>query len=349
MNEKKFRIFIRVFLVLALMLGMAATLQATAPVEQRTNPDGVNFDNLYSVVDMVSSPTVDIGTGSIIHKMDIEGIGYFCVLTADHNFPNSTAIGFGDWGTAPNPANAFATTYPIIHVESGGSTGTKDIAVATVRYGPTDLFWASIKELSLWAAPSGTDNQLATYTNANINDFTEVGYGNTGTPRFVGGVQVGFDTVNSSGIQRFQNNERKGVNVNAAHGGYTYTDFTWTPDPVSPGNPDLGNGSSFGGDSGGPYFLDDVVTKTVTGLIDVFDTAVPPQDIDLYTDTIFAVHTFGNNNNPQLFSDNIDHGGVLLSAADIAWIATACVPEPSSVVMLIMCTLGLIVGAWRRK
>ena len=68
----------------------------------RTNPAAPPAgDNLFSVIDLVSSPTTDIGTGSIIdsHVDPATQIGYFCVLTAAHNFPGSTAIGFGDFGT----------------------------------------------------------------------------------------------------------------------------------------------------------------------------------------------------------------------------------------------------------
>jgi hypothetical protein len=335
-------------LVFSTVVVLAAPVQATAPIQQRTNPvapAGGPADPLFSVIDLVSSPTTDIGTGSIFEShADASNIGYFCVLTAAHNFPNSTAIGFGDFGTAPNGANSFATTYPIISFQSGGSTGTKDIAVAIVRYGPIDPFWASIRDLKLWAPPAGTDADLKTYTDANVLKFTEVGYGDTGTPHYASGVQDGFSKQTSAGIQRFQNNARSLVTVNAAHGAYTYTDFAWNPGPVSPGNPNLGTGTSFTGDSGGPYFMTDTVTKTINGLTDVFGNAVGPQNVDLYTDTIFGVHTFGNNNDPQLFSDPQRNGGVLLSAGDITWINSVCaVPEPAAMVLALIGLISLVV------
>ena len=165
----------------------------------------------------------------------------------------------------------------MISFQTGGSTGTKDLAVAIVRYGPIDPFWASIKDLKLWSPPAGTDASLKTYTDANVSKFTEIGYGDTGTPHYTGGVQDGFNKQTSAGIQRFQNNNRSAVNVNAAHGTYTYTDFTWNPGPVSPGQPNLGTGTSFTGDSGGPYFMTDTVTKTITGLTDVLVTRCRPR------------------------------------------------------------------------
>jgi hypothetical protein len=318
---------------------VSSAVQATAPIQQRTNPAA--FDNLYSVVDMVASRTADIGTGSIIDKhINVNGIGFFCVLTADHNFPDAKAIGFGDWGTAPNPANGFASVYPVVALGTGGSTGTKDIAVAIVRYGAVDAFFNGVEELDLWSPPAGNDAALAVHTNANVNKFTEVGFGNTGVPHYAMGVQDGFTPQDSFGTQRFQNANRTSVNLNAAHGAYTYTDVRWFPQPVSPGNPDLGGGSSFQGDSGGPYFLTDEVTKTIAGLTDVFGNAVGNQNIDLFTNTIFAVHTFGNNKNPQLFSDSSTtdpHGGVLLSAGDVEWIHEIChIPEPGTAVLLII-------------
>ena len=340
-------------LALAAIIFMAGRLEATAPIQQRTNPAAPPAgDNLFSVVDLVSSPTTDIGTGSIIdsHVDPATQIGYFCVLTAAHNFPSSTAIGFGDFGTAPNGANSFATTYPVVSYQTGGSTGTKDLAVALVRYGPIDPFWASIKDLALWSPPAGTDANLKTYTDTNVSKFTEVGYGDTGTPHYSAGVQDGFNKQTSAGIQRFQNNTRSVVNVSAAHGAYTYTDFTWNPGPVSPGNPNLGTGTSFTGDSGGPYFLTDTVTKNITGLTDVFGNPVPPQNIDLYTNTIFAVHTFGDNNDPQLFSDNQPGGGVLLSAGDITWINSVCaVPEPAAIVLALVGSLSLLMIRQRQQ
>jgi hypothetical protein len=346
----------RTALVVSIVLFIAGPLSATAPIQQRTNPQKPPAgDNLFSVVDLVSSPTNDLGTGSIIdsHIDPLTQIGYFCVLTADHNFPTSTAIGFGDFGTAPNGATSFSMTYPIISHASGGSTGTKDIAVAIVRYGPIDPFFISIKDLALWAAPAGTDANLKTYTDNNVGKFTEIGYGDTGTPHYNSGVQDGFTPQTSHGIQRFQNNTRSSVNLNAVHGNagaYTYTDFTWIPGPVSPGNPNLGTGSSFGGDSGGPYFLTDQVTKTISGLTDVSGNAVGNQNIDLYTNTIFAVHTFGDNNDPQLFSDpNIRSGGVLLSAADITWINSVCsIPEPAAVTLAAL-ALGALINLRKQR
>ncbi len=332
------RLPIPVILACSALFMVCHSAWATAPVQQTTNPTA--FSNFYSVVDMTKSPTVDVGTGSIIGSHYItEGaqqIGYFCVLTADHVVAaGANSIGFGYFGDGTNPANSFAATYPIVNTVRGGSTGNEDLAVAFIRYGVVDPFFVSVQDLQLWTPP-------ASLTLGNLpGTFTEVGYGLTGVPHYDSGIQDGFTPQLSVGIQRFDNANPVSVNAGAAHDGYTYTDVKWNPGPVSPGNPDLGVGSSFGGDSGGPYFTSDAVNFTVDGLTDVYGDPVGTQTISAFSDTIFAVHTFGNNNNPQLFSDNIASGANLLTAADIAWINNACmaIPEPSS---LMIAGLGLV-------
>src|SRR5262249_30619250 len=96
--------------------------------------------------------------------------------------------------------------------------------------------------------------------------------------------------------------------------------------------------------------LTDQTTKTIAGLTDVFGNAVGNQNIDLYTNTIFGVHTFGDNNNPQLFSDaNIQSGGVLLSAGDITWIHSVCnIPEPAAVTLAAL-ALGALVNLRKQR
>ena len=195
-------------------------------------------------------------------------------------------------------------------------------------------------------------DSAATLTLPNMpSTFTQVGYGDTGTPHVTAGVQDGFTPQSSTGIQRFDNANPASVNAGAVHGIYTYTDVKWNPGPVSPGNPNLGTGSSFGGDSGGPYFTTAATAFNVVGLTDVFGNAVGPQNISAFSDTIFAVHTFGNNQNPQLFAAGMPSGGNLLTAADITWINNACaqVPEPSTMVLVLgaIVTLGMARHALR--
>jgi hypothetical protein len=336
-------------LACGIALSLSGLASATAPIQQTTSPTA--FSNFFSVVDMTISPTVDEGTGSIIgsHIVD-EGnqqIGYFCVLTADHVISGATpatSIGFGYFGDGTNGANSFSQTYPIVSLYRGGSTGNEDLAVAVVRYGVVDPFFVSVKDLQLWTPP-------ANITLPNLpSTFTQVGYGDTGTPLYQGGVQTGFTPQTSTGIQRFDNANPASTTALAPHAPYTYTDVTWNPGPVSPGHPNLGTGSSFGGDSGGPYFTTAATNFTVNGLTDALGNPVGPQSINAFSDTIFAVHTFGNNNNPQLFSDNIASGGNVLTAPDVAWVNMKCdaAPEPSTWVLAGIGVIGLLAVARRR-
>jgi hypothetical protein len=334
-----------VLLVCTTLLSANRSAWATAPIQQTTNPTA--FSTFFSVVDMIISPTADLGTGSVIGSHIVtqgnDQIGYFCVLTANHVIAQgANSIGFGYFGDGTNGANSFANTYPIINVVSGGSSGTEDLSVVTVRYGVVDPFFVSVQDLKIWTPP-------ANLSLPNLPQFTEVGYGDTGTPHYNAGVQDGFNPQTSHGVQRFDNANPASTTANAAHGIYTYTDVKWNPGPVSPGNPNLGTGSSFGGDSGGPYFTTDATQFTVNGLTDVFGNPVGPQNINAFSNTIFAVHTFGNNKDPQLFADNIQSGGNLLTAADVTWINNACeaVPEPSTVVLATLGALALLV--FRRR
>ncbi len=356
--------FFRAALAWAAVVSVCQPVWATAPIQQVTNP--TQFDNLYSVVDMLQDPKLAVGTGSIIDSDVVqqgnEEIGYFCVLTADHVVtpPGLVAnqIGFGYVGDGDNPANSFGDTYKFTNVAHGGATGNEDIAVAVVRYGVVDQFFNSVTDLKLWNPPTpapGTSaadaaQQLADYAKANVTGFTQIGYGNTGTPHVTAGVQDGFNFQSSFGVQRFDNATIANSTPLAPHNGYTYTDVTWNPGPVSPGNPNLGTGSSFTGDSGGPYMTTDPTNYNVNGLVDVLGNAVPQQTIAANTNTIFAVHTFGNNANPQLFAANVASGGVLLSAADVAWINGVCaaVPEPSTYTLAITSMLALVALKRRR-
>lgn len=354
--------FLAAFAWAALVL-LCQPVWATAPIQQTTSPTA--FSNLYSVVDMLQDPKLAVGTGSIIDSDIVqqgdEQIGYFCVLTADHVVtpPGLVAnqIGFGYVGDGNNTANSFIGTYKFTNVAHGGATGNEDIAIAVVRYGVVDPFFTSVQDLKIWNPPTpapGTSaadaaQQLADYAKNNVAGFTEIGYGNTGTPHVTAGVQDGFNFQASFGVQRFDNANIANSTPLANHGGYTYTDVTWNPGPVSPGNPNLGTGSSFTGDSGGPYMTTDPTNFNVNGLVDVLGNPVPQQTIAAKTNTIFAVHAFGNNANPQLFAANVPSGGVLLSAADVAWIQGVCaaVPEPSTYALALTGLLALV--AWKRR
>ncbi len=358
--------FIRCLGLLSLSLALlAATLGAPqawaiAPAQQQTNP--TLGTSLYDVVNLVTDPTlsvgaVDAGTGSIIDSEVVDGIGYFCVLTAQHVVAdaNINRIGFGSWGDGTNGANSYIPTYPITSHYDGGATGGEDISVAVVRYGTPDAFFDTVSEnaLSLWSPPAGNQAQTAAYVMANVASFTEIGYGLTATPHYTAGVQDGWTPTlpppAGLGIQRFQNN----FPTSTADKGVAGAQISWHPH--NPSAPNTGEGSSFGGDSGGPYLLESTTTRTISGLPDPQHQGMtlPDQTIQLYTDTIFAVHTFGNNNNPALYTDTtaggaqIDNGGVILTPADITWINSVPCPEPSGFVLAALGLLGMV-GSYLR-
>ncbi|MBI3838760.1 MAG: PEP-CTERM sorting domain-containing protein [Planctomycetia bacterium] len=357
---------IAVVLALGAALLNAPRAWAIAPMQQRTDP--ALGTTLYDVVNLVTDPTLSVapvnaGTGSIVRTEIDENlnVGYFCVLTAKHvvDDPNINRIGFGFWGDGTNGANKYNPVFPITNHFDGGATGGEDISVAVVRYGTPDAFFNTIaaNTVGLWSPPAGNRAQTAAFVMANVASFTEIGYGLTATPHYTAGVQDGWTPVlpppTGLGIQRFQNNFPTSAGDQGAAGAIV----GWHPH--NPSTPNTGEGSSFGGDSGGPYLLETKTTRTVKGLDDPQHEGMtlPDQIIQLFTDTIFAVHTFGNNNNPALYSDVYgagagqianDNGGVILTPADIAWINGVPCPEPSSVVLAAIGLLGMVGYYWRR-
>lgn len=333
-------------LAISIFLVFAHVALATAPDEQRTSAQP--GDRLFSVVHLVPTRNhaTSFATGTVIKKWEdpVTTTTYFTVLTADHNFPGSNFIKFGD---RPDPFMGVDPRAPlkVQFLHQGGSTGNVDIAVAIVKYeGGNDAFFQSVQPIDLWNPPDIVQDAIDA---AKFQHFTQIGYGRTGTPHLDAMmVQDGWNNSGaaSGGIQRFQNNQILDATENANHGVYTYTDVTWDAGPISMS----GLGTSFMGDSGGPYLLDDFINVEVTGLGDVLGE--DPVMMSVATNTQFAVHTFGNNNIPQLFSDNIPGGGVLLTQSEIDWINdhNMAIPEPSTYVMAL---LAMMIGAlaYRRR
>jgi hypothetical protein len=351
------RLLAPVFAIVGILSSMPAW--ATAPAPQRTNP--TQGTNLFSVVEMMATTAPTgigsyVGTGTIIDKWfeidyydDVQpAYGYFCIITADHNFPSSRAIAFGDAPGIGAPDNR--PKYDIVRVHRGGWNGRKDLALAVVRYGlieGANNLWNSVDPIALWSAPIGTDDYAIGVALEHLGtaDFTEIGFGNTGTRFPAAGAQTGWSPQDSAGIQRFQNETIDGFTVDAIHGAYTYTDVKWTTQFPALGS---GEGSSFPGDSGGPYLVSSFEQRNINGLLDINGNALPAQNISLATDTLFAVHTFGNNANPQLFG-GANHGGVLITDKDINWINNYCrvVPETHAYVMVMIALAFVLISRWR--
>jgi hypothetical protein len=373
------------FLSLASLVAVTVLLatpsaQAIAPSQQRTNP--AQGTSQFDVVDLLNNNNVKqvagqnlgaetVGTGSIIGTRVVGNVGYFCILTADHNFPGSKLIGFGD----KNPGAAAGTFANTFNITRNIQIGTADMDIAFARFGaipangPGLQFWNDVKNntLGIWNPPNVTDAQLINYVKANVASFTQIGYGLTGNPvyNFVNGQQIGFTNppLNTAanyvaaqavaGVQRFQNNFPTGGTLNFGGPTYNYTTVDWMGH--IPTLPNGGEGTSFRGDSGGPYLLENKAIANIAGLPNPYLLNPPanyvnqidpnnnaqllPQNIQYYTNTIFAVHTYGNNNNPQLYSDNLNSGGDLITSAQKNAIQKFCAnanptPEPSTCVLL---------------
>ena len=305
------------------LLFCAFSVYATGPDYQLTNP--TQGANLYSVVDFWTANAAgqDSGTGSVIDKMVIGGVGYFCVLTADHVMTaGSSFVSFGN-------GNPSANIFPYAGQMRLGPGGNEDIAVVAIRYtgNPADAFFTSVLTLGLTtAAPSNTV-------------FSEIGFGDTGI--FDAG---GLTTQTSHGTQRFQNNLVTSLTLNAATPynrsdtalPYTEDILRWTFDKQGTANYTAGEGSSFGGDSGGPYMLSSSTVTNIGGT-----------NITVRTDSSMAVHGFGPIINPRYGSTS---GALGLNAADLAWIASACdtIPEPASW-LLTAVGVVLLLGGVRRN
>lgn len=377
----------------------------TGPAEQRL-PWRVGGGTLNSVVQVHSryaSGANGYGTGTVIdkHVDPRTGDGWLCVLTADHVVGRDTThgavthvrAGFGDATgafTADNAQGVFggavgggaggARVYRGKRAPGSGGLGGVDIALVMIRYGTPDAFFGGISKATL--AP-WNPGPVGTTLGGPLNQFTEVGYGGSGT--FVAG---GLNFAAADGKKRFQNNTLERV-VQVRGGGYNYAAVEWdfdraaaqAKDPVTGvplpaiAQPFLvAEGLSYRGDSGGPYFNyagpmgHQAVAQILRPGANNWDwkdpAAVPPisAEMPLRTDMLFAVHTRGNSSENRLgetgFSPYTNFGavpavhtwgaGVPITPAYAAWIHGKChlVPTPGSLALL---AFGGLVAAHRRR
>jgi hypothetical protein len=315
------------------LLGPSVAL-AGAPADQIVSPDPPG-GSLYSVVDfLLNGANSDNGTGSIINKyVDTNGIGHFCVLTADHVIAgNVNRVAVGSNGGAPPPASQILS-YTI--VARGGSTGTEDMALVDATVGNLSTTPAA---LTLYNNVTPLQVANPSQRPVHTNDlFTEYGYGNTGVavndPTRPLGQRDGYSVVNSSFVKRFQNNTVLGITGDlASPGGYTEEQVLWNT--VAPAN-NNGYGTSFGGDSGGPYLSSYPSQITVNrggtniGILNL-------------TDYIVAVHLGGTTvqfNGVDTKFNGMGNWGAYIDQDDYNWMLP-CIPEPSG---FVFAALG---GVW---
>jgi len=267
------------------------------------------------------------GTGSIIGNHNIDGVGWLCVLTADHVISTN---GKKSGGIVDAPGIAFGNSiktsgnspYFVGQVFGRYSTnGTSDIAVLGVPYGAYN--------------PAYDNLVVHLVTASGFFFFTDIGYGNEG--KLITG---GYQAQNKYGTERFLNDKIGTFEANYTRDGYTFEGAEWyVTDPADP-NHIAGSGTTFDADSGSPYFSSATNFDEGTGL-------------NYRTDNQFAVHSgirfAASTNNPV---PTIAFGSTLigdaLSANDLVWIENLCdaVPEPSAVVLS---AVGiLVILHWRR-
>jgi len=337
---------------LLIVAGSAQLALAIGPANQTISPQDNSVVRLLdgSATGNAAGANFD-GTGSIIDNMDINGQGWFCVLTADHvvsstgaqggALANSVGIAFG------NSANNNGSSAYLVANQSkifrGGVGGLEDLAVVGVPYGAFNPAFNSYA-ISLQVAGSPT-NQL----------FSDIGFGNQGnlTP-------TGYQAQGLYGTQRFLNDAIDTITpVQAQPGGYTYAAALWTIDNPNGAGAHIGSGSAFDADSGSPYFaISNGASALVTNL--VFQNTTNNTTVFYNTDGEFAVHTFGSgttNMPPSTIANQTfkafgnTNGGVALFQPEINWIETECalVPEPSSVTLVIFGMAGLFLARRRAR
>lgn len=317
---------IRTASVAMTVFGLIQPVLATGPSNQVIG--STPGSRLHSVVQLRpdASEVPVTASGSVIGRhVDTSGVGWLCVLTADHVVAAGfTSIAFGNG--APPSGGAFGGQGDwVFRSEEGGP----DIAVLGIRYGAPDDFFASIVPLSL--AP--TDPALLVG-----QSFTQVGYGWTGE---LDAPNQTMRSVARSGVKGFQNNVVERIrNVNGLLGNYAYQAADW--DFQEPGSAEavVGEGSSFNGDSGSPYMLREREMVTLDD----------GTQMEVFSDGIGAVHTYGDGSSGHGWlgsGDHIPSGGVVITPAIEAWIVDRClmVPTPGASVCI---SIGFLL-AFRRK
>jgi hypothetical protein len=314
---------------------LSSAAYAIAPSDQVIVP--TPGSSLYSVVDLFQgpNPTTDTGTGSIIGKMQVGDLGFFCVLTADHVITGgANYIGVGTSGGVPPPPSQrlqFAT------VAAGGASGTEDLRIGSVTVGDI-VHNPTAAAVYNSVVPLQVANPMT--RPLRVNDlFTEYGYGDTGTATMVGGTP-GYMRTASDFIQRFQNNSVLQITANMAAPNPPYVEQQVLWNIVAPAN-NNGQGASLAGDSGGPYLSSFPSNTTIM-------RNGNPLSISILTDFIVGVHAFGNNAAVILNGDQ--SGGVYINQADFNWIENNMIcgplPEPGSGGLLVIGSVGL--AFWRR-
>jgi len=356
------------------MAGSARLALAIGP-DYQVVPSAVTASTTASsVVDFLraSTDTTDNGTGSIINKFASNGVDYAMVLTADHVGSDSAAGGYQAWvgigvnnDTGPTAAGATPNLFKETLLAAGGpnpGANFEDLDVVLIALGAVGSsnainLYNSITPMHI---SSPVINQFGTTGGTNAS-FTEFGYGYAGKPIVQAGTP-GYGAYDRPFNVRFQNNKVTFVDPTYANrqtattglnSGNPYSEPLVHFNTLAPTNLLL-QGTSFAGDSGGPYdYLSSqtmIVSNYYTGQIITNSS---------FTDWQFAVHVLGaasgsttnlldyngttfTNVKAKLNGD--DNSGVYIDQANYNWIQSfVAVPEPSSV-LLVLFGGGVLTG-----
>jgi hypothetical protein len=343
----------------------AGSAWATGPAQQLVpwRPAAAGqFSTLNSVVQMQTNTS--LGTGTIIGKNIDAGTGdaWVCVLTANHvvRGANNIRIGLGDNNAEGLFGGADSRQF---------QRGTDDMSIVGVRLGKVQGAGANAALLAKFNALTPASMIPTTNLQSYIGrQFSQVGYGGTGD--FVAG---GMDArVNDAGPlanpryslnidnnKRFQNNQISSIE-GVAGGGYFYDSVRFTFDPAAANGLLAGEGLSYAGDSGSPYFRSVPSTQAVAAFNRPGQLNWAGGNMDILTDAITAVHTRGGSRPSGAGSNTFftpysagaagEFGwgaGLPLTPARVGWIQQWCVYVPTPGIAGTAMVFGL--AAMRRR
>lgn len=334
---------------------------ATGPNQQTLPWLAPNTQRLNAVVQVFGEAAnggiAGGGTGSVIgRRIDANGDGWFCVLTANHvvEATGRRSIAFGDRQMSParNGRIGGGDNWYISHPNL-------DVSLVAVKWGAPDFFFNNLELLTL--SPQSVDTLVN-----NRTQFSQLGYGRSG--QFV---QGGMRTDNpvqplEARDKHFQNNRIEATRNNVISDNrripYQGVDFIFDR-PAAAGFL-AAEGQSYVGDSGGPYlgsggysagngFFTHVPEFTRPD--DADGTVVPDWaggQMEVNSQGIIAVHTYGSSNSaPGALSPYGGFGGGVPITPELAfWITNHCrnvIPAPGAAAALSL--LGLHAARRRRN